>query len=138
MKQTATSGETRDKKVMTAVNRMFGFDSSTPSRRPSRAFGISLPFSTSLRGEKAVPARMSLSDIKLKMELSLQDVQGATVERLRYKIRAVREVKELWLLRSDVHQLLSKEVNQAAAAQAINDMLPCFLGWLPERQLVKI
>jgi hypothetical protein len=50
----------------------------------------------------------------------------------------VREVKELWMLRSDVHQLISRQLSQQEAAKRINDLMPCFEGWIPSRSLVKI
>ena len=81
---------------------------------------------------------MSVSQVKLKFELAIQDLQGKEVERLRYKIRGMREVRELWMLRSDVHELISKQQDQKVAAKAINDLLPCFEGWMPAQQLAKI
>lgn len=82
--------------------------------------------------------KLSLSQIKLQMELTFQDVNGSDAERLRYKLRSAREAKELWLLRSDVHQLISQQVNQKEAAERINALLPCFEGWLPKQSLAKI
>ncbi len=82
--------------------------------------------------------RMTVAEAKLKFELAIQDLQGKEVERLRYKIRGVREVSDLWLLRSDIHQLIAKGQDQQKAAEAINALLPCFEGWMPAHQLIKI
>ncbi len=82
--------------------------------------------------------RMPVSEVKLKFELAIQDSQGKDAERLRYKIRGVRQVSELWLLRSDMYELISKRQSQQAAADAINALLPCFEAWLPAHQLSKI
>jgi predicted component of type VI protein secretion system len=107
------------------------------SPRSSRFLG----FFSSFRNSKAAQSteqRMHVSEAKLKFELKIQDMQGKDADRLRYKIRGVRDVRELWLLRSDVHELISKRQNQQAAADAINDLLPCFEGWIPAHQLAKI
>jgi len=81
---------------------------------------------------------MTLSQIKLNLELCIQDLQNGSADRLRYKIRGAREVRELWMLRSDIHQLIAKERDQQEAARAINALLPCFAGWMPPSQMVKI
>jgi hypothetical protein len=105
----------------------------------SSFFGISLPFRRSSHAPAApAPSRMSVSQIKLQAELCFQDVDGIQSDRLRLKIRCAMEVRDLWLLRSDILQLLAQHFNQAEASKRINSLLPCFEGWLPERQLVKI
>lgn len=81
---------------------------------------------------------MSLSNVKLKLELSFQDVESSEADRLRQKVRGAREVKELWMLRSDAHQLISRQISQQEAAVRINALLPCFEQWIPKNSLVKI
>jgi hypothetical protein len=81
---------------------------------------------------------MNVAEVKLKFELAIQDLQGKDVDRLRYKIRGMREVRELWMMRSDVHELIAKQQSQGVAAKAINQLLPCFEGWIPAQQLIKI
>ncbi|MFM7330862.1 MAG: hypothetical protein ACKO1L_04240, partial [Brachymonas sp.] len=81
------------------MNKMFGFKVSANSDDASKAFGISLPFRRSSNTDKPKIKRMTLSQIKLSLELCSQDLQGAAADRLRFKIRGAREVRELWMLR---------------------------------------
>ncbi len=124
--------------MILTMNKFFGFENSSNERGSSKSFGFSMSFGRSKQPSEEAPKKMTLSEIKLKMELCLQDLQGKEIERLRYKIRGVRDVRELWMLRSDVHQAISKEQNQQAAATAINALLPCFALWMPKHQLVSI
>lgn len=108
------------------------------SRNSSRPFGLSLPFLRSKAQTEAANNKMSLSQIKLQVELCFQDVDGQDAERLRHKIRGMRDVKDLWMLRSDVHQLISRHLGQTEAAKRINALLPIFEHWIPEKSRVKI
>jgi hypothetical protein len=112
------------------------FDSSSKSKNHSRSFSLSLPFR--LSRNNALAKRATLSQIKLRMELSIQDVEAPEAERLRYKIRGTREVVHLWMMRSDAYQLISKSLSQAEAAQRVNALLPLFEGWIPSQQMTKI
>jgi hypothetical protein len=87
---------------------------------------------------KAQPEKMSITQAKLKFELAMQEFSGQDADRLRYRIRGTRDVRDLWYLRSDMHSLISKRLNQAEASERINQLLPCFDGWIPEHQLTKI
>jgi hypothetical protein len=123
--------------VILAMSKAFGFEPSGNSRSSSKSFSIAMPFR--LSGRSAVDARkMSLSQIKLQVELSFQDLESSDVDRLRYKIRGAREVQDLWMLRSDVHQLISRQLSQQEAAKRINALLPCFAHWIPALSLVNI
>jgi ERCC4-type nuclease len=124
--------------VILAMNKSLGFDNSSPSPKSSKSFSLSLPFRRSKEERDAEAQKMSLSKVKLKLELSFQDIETHDAERLRHKVRATREVKDLWMLRSDVHQLISHQFNQQEAAQRINALLPCFAGWLPKATLTPI
>ena len=112
------------------------FASSARSR--SSIFGISLPFGLSGHSEPAKPARLTVSQVKLTVELCFQEIEGMQADRLRIKVRLSKDVQELWMLRSDIHQLLSQHFNQSEASHRINNLLPCFVGWIPERQLIRI
>jgi hypothetical protein len=138
MPPVAKSYLTGDKKVLSAMTKSLGFEPSGNSRSHSKSFSFSLPFMRSKDSAREPSKKLSLSQIKLQMELTFQDVNGSDAERLRYKLRSAREAKELWLLRSDVHQLISQQVNQKEAAERINALLPCFEGWLPKQSLAKI
>ena len=124
--------------MILAMIRSSDFERSGNSRSVSKSFSFSMPFSRSRALAEAEKNKMSLSDIKLKVELCFQDVNDENAERLRYKIRSTREVKDLWMLRSDIHQLISRQISQQEAAKRINALLPCFEHWIPAQALVKI
>lgn len=124
--------------MILAMTRSSDFEASGHSPASIKSFSLSLPFRRSQERREEQAKKMSLSQVKLQMELCFQDVEGTDADRLRYKIRAVREVKDLWMLRSDVHQLISRQINQQEAAQRINALLPCFAGWIPKHSLVAI
>ena len=121
-----------------AMSKALGFEPSGNKRSPSKSFSISLPFGRSRAKAEAEKNKMTLSNIKLKVELCFQDVDSPEAERLRYKIRSTREVQDLWMLRSDIHQLIARHISQQEAAKRINALLPCFEHWLPAQSLVKI
>jgi hypothetical protein len=107
----------------------------------SKVFGISMPFwLSSMRGgaPKSQSSRASLSKIKLHTELSFQDISSVKSDRLRLKIRSARDVNEVWMLRSDVHQMIAREINQQEAALRINALMPLFEGWIPAKALTSI
>jgi hypothetical protein len=124
--------------VLLAMRSESDFDSSSNSKSKSfsRSLSLSLPFQFSKH--KAQAQRATLSQIKLRVELSIQELEGQDAERLRYKIRGTREVSDLWMMRSDVYQLISKRQNQAEAAQRVNTLLPLFEGWIPRQQMTQV
>lgn len=124
--------------MIQTMNKVFGFDNSGNTPRLSKSFAFSRPFGRSKTPSEQAPQKMTLSQVKLKLELCIQDLHGHEAERLRFKIRAVRDVRELWMLRSDVHQVIAKQLGQQVAAQSINSLLPCFAGWIPSKQLSEI
>jgi hypothetical protein len=124
--------------VILAMTKSSDFENSPTSPSFSKSFSLSLPFRRSQDRREAKPQKMTVSQVKLQLELSFQDAVGADAERLRYKIRAARDVRDLWMLRSDVHQLISRQINQQEAAQRINALLPHFAGWMPKHLLTAI
>jgi hypothetical protein len=82
--------------------------------------------------------KLSLIQIKLKMESSLRDLEGSDADRQRQKILAARHVQDLWQMRSEVHQMIARHIGQQIASDRINALLPCFAGWIPKHFLVKI
>jgi hypothetical protein len=124
--------------VILAMTKSSDFESSATSPSFSKSFSLSLPFRRSQERREAKPQKMTVSQVKLQLELSFQDAVGSEAERLRYKIRAARDVRDLWMLRSDVHQLISRQINQQEAAQRINALLPHFAGWMPKHLLTAI
>jgi hypothetical protein len=110
---------------------------------------LSVPFSSthSGGGDSAAPGtdplpahkgKLPIDQIKKRMELALHDVTGTHVDGMRYKIRSARSAHELWMLRSDMHQVIAVLHNQSEAARRINSLLPCFSQWIGPRQLTAI
>ncbi len=122
--------------MLLAMSRASDFDSSSKSKDSSRSFSLSLPFRFSKN--KAEAQKATLSQVKLRVELSIQDLEGQDAERLRCKIRGTREVSDLWMMRSDIYQLISKRQNQTEAAERVNSLLPMFVGWIPKHQMTQI
>jgi hypothetical protein len=109
---------------------------------------LSFPFSSTLSGgggsDSVSPAggtayghkgKLPIAQIKQRMELVLHDVKGINAQRMLYKIRAARDVNELWMLRSDMYQVIAMAHNQSEAARRINSLLPCFSQWIGTKQL---
>jgi hypothetical protein len=135
----ATSAQTGVEKVILAMTKAFGFEpSGDDSRSPTKSFSLSKAFRRSFDPRLTKAPKMTLSEIKLQVELAVQDLNGQDADRLRFKIRGCREANDLWLLRSDLHQLVAKRFSQQEAAQRINKLLPCFEGWLPAKNLTAI
>ncbi len=124
--------------MILTMTKALGFEPSGNSRSASKSFSLSMPFLRSKVSREADDKKMTISQVKLNVELSFQDVDGPDAERLRYKVRATREVRELWMLRSDIHQVISRHQSQSEAVQRINALLPYFAGWMPAKSLVKI
>jgi hypothetical protein len=120
------------------MSKALGFESSGNSRSSSKSFSISMPFRLSKSRQDQEKSKMSMSEIKLKVELCFQDLVGSDTDSLRYKIRGAREVKELWMLRTDIHQVISRHISQQEAATRINALLPCFEQWIPAHTLTAI
>jgi hypothetical protein len=79
--------------------------------------------------------KLPIAHVKQRMELVLHDVGGIDAVRLQFKIRACRTVNELWMLRSDMYQVISMLHSQSEAARRINSLLPCFSQWIASKQL---
>jgi hypothetical protein len=113
-----------------------------PFMNSSRSSGMS-PTSAMDRAEAQVTrakvrGKMPLPEIKLQMEAALSDMPGIDAERIKYKIRTAGSANELWMIRSDMYQTISKLRSQTEAASRINQLLPCFKQWVPAQQLAVI
>jgi hypothetical protein len=86
----------------------------------------------------AAPARMKLELIKERMQQQLDDFADNAAVRLKYRMSVAHDANDLWLLRSDLYQYISRAHSQLEAGRRVNSLLPCFEGWLGTHQLVKI
>ena len=91
---------------------------------------LQMPFMTSLR----VP----VDQIKLGFSSLLQDCDDLNAQRVNHRINGAVTADELWQLRNELHQCISRLHSQSEAAKRINSLLPMFEGWVPARQRVKI
>ena len=91
---------------------------------------LHLPFMTA--------ARLPVEQIKLKFRTLLKDCDDRNAQRVGYRVNGATSADELWQLRSELHQCISQLHSQSEAASRINSLLPCFEGWIPARQRVKI
>jgi hypothetical protein len=82
--------------------------------------------------------KLPIDQIKKRMELALHGATGTSVGGMVYKIRSARNVSDLWMLRSDMYQVIAMEHNQSEAARRINSLLPCFSQWIAAKQLSAI
>ena len=101
---------------------------------------ISSIFSALLRvvAQPAAPAPAPLTEVRQRLEMTVQDCQGASAQRLTYKINSAETAIDLWLLRSDLYQCISQVHGQAEADRRINALLDIFSGWMPANQLSQI
>ncbi len=120
------------------MSKAFGFDNSSNSRGTSKSFSFSMSFRRSKEHDAPETPKISPSKVKLQVELSFQDIEGTAADLMRFKVRSAREVQELWMLRSDIHQLISRQLSQQEAASRINALLPLFTHWIPAQSMVKI
>lgn len=79
-----------------------------------------------------------LQTIRNALARSVEDCEGAPVDRLRHLIERARSVQELWLLRNDAYQQISRQHNQSKAAERINRLIAVFEGWIAPNLLTRI
>jgi hypothetical protein len=79
-----------------------------------------------------------LEEIRQALHLCIQDCRGMAAQRVVYKINLAETAADLWLLRSDLHQCISRTHDQSEAARRINELLDTFRGWIPSAQLTRI
>lgn len=84
------------------------------------------------------PGRLPLEQIRQQLYGALHDCTGMDTQRVTYKIDLAVTPADLWLLRSDLHQCISRTHDQAEAAWRINALLETFCGWIPAIQLSRI
>lgn len=90
-------------------------------------------------GVPASQAPLPLAQIRQHMHLTLQDCSASVgAQRMIFKINLAQTPAELWQLRSDLHQCISRLHGQAEAARRINTLLAGFAGWIPPTQLIHI
>jgi hypothetical protein len=82
--------------------------------------------------------RTDVAQLRDRMESLLDDMQGHECERVRYRVKASRSAQDLWMIRSDLYQLIARQHSQSEASRRINTLLPMFEGWVPSQTLVRI
>lgn len=84
------------------------------------------------------PDRMPLEQIRHQLHQTLHDCKSVDAQRIIFRINIADTPADLWLLRSDLHQCISRARDQTEAARRINALLDAFSGWLPAAQLTRI
>jgi len=82
--------------------------------------------------------RVPLEQIRHQMHQTLHDCKSADAQRIIFRINTALTPADLWLLRSDLYQCISRARDQTEAARRINALLGTFNGWLPAAQLTPI
>ena len=82
--------------------------------------------------------RVPVDQIKLQFGVLLKDCDDRNAQRVGYRITGASTADELWQLRNELHQCISRLHSQSEAATRINSLLSSFEGWIPSRQRVKI
>jgi hypothetical protein len=122
--------------MILAMKKVFGISFTSSAEHTSGSPRSQTRASAPIAGSSA--GKMPMLEIKQHMTHSLHDVTSIEAERLRYTIRAARNVNDLWLLRSGLYQTISRQHSQSEAALRINALLPYFKNWLPERQMSRV
>lgn len=86
----------------------------------------------------ALAVRLPVAEIRQRLRQAVHDCPGMDAQRLQFKIMAASSARELWMLRSDLYDCIGRHHSQAFAVTRVNALLPCFDGWLPSHQLVRI
>ncbi|MDO8372204.1 MAG: hypothetical protein V4639_12445 [Pseudomonadota bacterium] len=84
------------------------------------------------------PDRMPLEQIRHQLHQTLHDCKSVDAQRIIFRINIADTPADLWLLRSDLYQCISRARDQTEAARRINALLDAFSGWLPAAQLTRI
>ena len=82
--------------------------------------------------------RMPIEQIRHQLHQTLHDCKSIDAQRIIFRINTADTPADLWLLRSDLYQCISRARDQAEAARRINALLATFSGWLPAAQLTLI
>lgn len=88
--------------------------------------------------DAGVQPLLSLDELKPRVVASLADCDSAVAERLRMQIRACHTAGDLWLLRGDIYQVIARRHCEFEAGRRLNELLPAFRGWLPDRALTRL
>jgi len=104
-----------------------------------KAFGLPAPAAQGdYAGRPAFAIKMPLTEVRQRLRAVLADCTTMDAQRLQFKVQAAMSAQALWMLRSDLYECVARHHSQSEAARRINALLPCFDGWLPSRQLVRI
>ncbi len=104
-----------------------------------KAFGLPAPAPQGdYAGRAAFAIKMPLGEMRQHLRAVLDDCTAMDAQRLQFKVQAAMSAHELWMLRSDLYECVARHHSQSEAARRINALLPCFDGWLPSCQLVRI
>jgi hypothetical protein len=87
---------------------------------------------------KTTTNQRPIEQIRESLRTLLHDCKDMHTQRVIYKINVAQTASELWQLRSDLHQCITKAHSQTEAAERINSVIAVFEGWMPAGQLKPI
>lgn len=136
--RTATPSPSREKLTPPADSGIGRVLHGSAEAQPYRAAMAWKKWLNSLPFDLEVEPASTFGDARAQVLEAFCDCTGPACERMRWKIDAARDARDLWLLRGDLFQLLAAQHCQAVATQRINGLLPAFEGLLPDRLLTPI
>ena len=76
-----------------------------------------------------------LAHIRRMMVERVLDCEHRQVMRVKKLVDDAQTVQDLWLLRSEVYQVVSQQHGQFTAQQRVASLWPLFEGWVPRETL---
>ncbi len=87
---------------------------------------------------QAVLERLPLPSIKQRLETLLGDCETTRAQLVVHQIKSARTPNDLWDLRCEIHQCISRVHSQTEASRRINSLVTVFTGWVPTNKLTEI
>jgi hypothetical protein len=102
--------------------------------------GALMKWLNSLPGESEapMPPQSSVGELRQRCLAVIADCARLNDERIRAQIGRAANAQQLWQLRGDVYQAISRQHCEAEAARRLNELLPAFEGWLPPGALRRL
>lgn len=91
-----------------------------------------------LHHQDDMDSRFPLSTIKQRLEMLLEDCEPERADRVICQINMASTPSDLWYLRYELHQCISRAHSQSEASRRINSLTDVFTGWVAPQKLTKI
>ena len=111
---------------------------SLPTFRPTWPAEFVRTLRESAANEAQKPERAPMSLLRREMTLVVTDCPPEIRAKMLRGIVRANNGTDLWMLRSEIFQVVAQTHGQAEARRRINELLPLFDQWVPARQLIAI